>query len=206
MHSLHARRVALPAARSKKSLDLRICVAAVVVMVACSRERAPPQSRQLVPDTTLVDARGKTVHFYSDLVQGKTVLVNFIFTTCRSTCPRSGAIFGEVQRLLAAQRDSSISLISISVDPADTPEKLAKWAAQFGSPPGWTLLAGTEAAVSEVAVALTGAPARKGEHIAAVSIGDDATGRWTRVYGLQTPTELVEMARKFKTDFSSLAP
>jgi protein SCO1/2 len=165
-----------------------------------------PDGRRAVPNTIFLDQNGNIVHFYSDLVRDKTLLVNFIFTRCTGSCPLSGMNFAQIQGLLAARGDRSIALISISTDPEDTPDKLKHWAARFGAQPGWTLLSGSEAAVDEVARALTSAPAKKGEHVPAVLIGDDATGRWTRVYGLQTPAELVAMAKAFRTNFDPLAP
>jgi protein SCO1/2 len=188
-------------------------ITAVLALLVCPRDStAQPVStqsfdgRRAVPNTIFLDQNGNIVRFYSDLMRGKTLLVNFIFTRCTGSCPLSGMNFAQIQGLLVARGDRSISLISISTDPEDTPDKLKHWAARFGAQPGWTLLSGSEAAVDEVARALTSAPAKKGEHVPAVLIGDDATGRWTRVYGLQTPAELVAMAKAFRTNFDPWAP
>ena len=35
-----------------------------------------------IPDLSLLDQQGRKISFYSDLVKGKTVAINFIFTTC----------------------------------------------------------------------------------------------------------------------------
>ena len=43
-----------------------------------------------IPDVELLDHDGRKVHFYSDLVKGKTVAINFIFTTCTTICPPMG--------------------------------------------------------------------------------------------------------------------
>jgi cytochrome oxidase Cu insertion factor (SCO1/SenC/PrrC family) len=94
-----------------------------------------------------------------------------------------------------------VALISISTDPQDTPEKLKTWARQLDAPPGWTLLSGTAESVREVSEALTGATAAKGEHMAAVLLGDDVTGFWTRVYGLEAPEQLIARARSFRQSF-----
>jgi cytochrome oxidase Cu insertion factor (SCO1/SenC/PrrC family) len=38
-------------------------------------------------DVELTNQDGKKVHFYSDVLKGKTVVVNAFFTTCTSVCP-----------------------------------------------------------------------------------------------------------------------
>jgi protein SCO1 len=162
-------------------------------------------ARRTVPETTFVTAEGKVVRFHTDLVKGRTVLVNFIYTSCKGTCPLSGRNFAAIQRVLNRQHDTSVALISISTDPEDTPEKLSAWARRMDAPPGWTLLSGSAASVREVSEALTGATAAKGEHMAAVLIGDDVTGFWTRVYGLEPPEALIARAKSFRQSFDPKA-
>jgi protein SCO1/2 len=45
------------------------------------------------------------VRFYTDLVKGRVVAVNFIFTTCTTICPPLGATFARVQRELESVAD-----------------------------------------------------------------------------------------------------
>src|ERR1044072_2473962 len=35
-----------------------------------------------IPNTRILDQNGKQLSFYNDLIKGKTVAINFIFTTC----------------------------------------------------------------------------------------------------------------------------
>ena len=51
-----------------------------------------------IPDVEVLDQDGRKVHFYTDLVKGKTVAINFIFTTCTTICPPMGATFARVQK------------------------------------------------------------------------------------------------------------
>src|SRR5215471_11601011 len=69
----------------------------------------------MIPDVELVDQSGKKVHFYSDLVKGKVVAINTIFTTCTTICPVMGANFARLSRLLS--EEGKLNLISISIDP-----------------------------------------------------------------------------------------
>ncbi len=125
---------------------------------------------------------------YSDLVKGKVVAVNFIFTTCTTICPPLGATFARVQKELGARAGRDVRLISVSVDPAtDTPERLKVWGAKFHAGEGWTFVTGAKPQVDELLRALGAATAGPADHSPTVLVGNDATGQWTRAYGLARP-------------------
>src|ERR1044072_2362088 len=54
--------------------------------------------RLQIPNTTVYDQTGRRLNFYADLVKGKTVAINFIFTTCTTICPPLAATFRKVQQ------------------------------------------------------------------------------------------------------------
>ena len=140
-----------------------------------------------------MDQDGRKLRFHADLVKGKTVAVNFIFTTCTTICPPLAATFRRVQQTLGA-RAADVQLISISVDPVtDTPERLKAWGAKFHAGPGWTLLTGAKPQVDELLRALGAASASPSDHTPTVLIGNDARGQWTRAYGLARPSQLVQI-------------
>ena len=145
-----------------------------------------------IPDVELLDQEGRTVHFYSDLVKGKVVAVNFIFTTCTTICPPLGATFARVQMELGARAGRDVHLISVSVDPeTDTPERLKAWGDKFRAGAGWTFVTGAKPQVDELLRALAASTARREDHTPTVLIGNDALGQWTRAYGLSRPAMLV---------------
>lgn len=151
-------------------------------------------SKMTIPDVELLDQDGNRVHFYSDLVKGKTVAVQFIFTTCTTVCPPLGATFARVQKELGERAGRDVRLISISVDPAtDTPERLKAWAAKFHAAGGWTLVTGAKPQVDTLLRALGAATASPADHTPTVLIGNDAKGQWTRTYGLARPAVLVKL-------------
>jgi protein SCO1 len=146
-----------------------------------------------IPDVKVLDEEGKEVHFYSDLVKGKIVAINFIFTTCTTICPPLGATFARLQRSIKPDLAKEVQLISISVDPAvDTPEMLKAWAVKFGAKPGWKLVTGSKPELDKLLRALGGFAARKEDHTPTVLIGDTKRNKWTRVYGLVKPAQLAE--------------
>ena len=144
-----------------------------------------------VPDVPLLDQDGKAVHFYSDLVRGKVVAMNFVFTSCTTICPPMGATFAKLQTLLAGK---DVHLISVSVDPeVDTPQRLKAWAAKFGARPGWTLVTGDRNDVNRLLKALGVYTAGIADHSPLVLLGNEAAHRWTRAYGLAPPAKLAEL-------------
>ncbi|HEY6807163.1 MAG TPA: SCO family protein [Gemmatimonadales bacterium] len=146
-----------------------------------------------IPDLQLVDQDGGTVRFYSDLVKGKVVAINFIFTTCTSICPPLGATFARIQKVLGARMGSDLQLISVSVDPAvDTPQRLKAWSDKFHRKPGWTLVTGPKPDVDQLLAALGSETAGRADHTPMILIGNDATGTWTRAYGLGGATQVMK--------------
>lgn len=146
------------------------------------------------PDVELLDQEGKTVHFYSDLIKGKVVAINFIFTTCTTICPPMAATFSKVQTLLEPRLGKDFFLISVSVDPVtDTPERLSAWSGKFDRKSGWTLVTGRKAEVDRLLKALGAYNALKEDHTPLVIIGNDARGTWTRAYGLAPAAKLASI-------------
>jgi cytochrome oxidase Cu insertion factor (SCO1/SenC/PrrC family) len=154
---------------------------------------APPVAGQKmnIPDVELLDQNGRKIHFYSDLVKGQTVVINFIFTTCTTICPPLGATFARVQKELG---NKDVRFISISVDPAtDTPERLKAWGAKFHAGPGWTFVTGNKPQVDELLRALGASSARREDHSPTILIGNDTKGAWTRTYGLAKTSEIIRL-------------
>ncbi len=151
-------------------------------------------SKMAIPDVELLDQNGDKVHFYTDLVKGKTVAINFIFTTCTTICPPLGATFARVQKDLGERAGRDVRLISVSVDPAtDTPERMKAWGAKFHAVEGWTLVTGAKPEVDKLLLALGAATASPADHSPTILIGNDAAGQWTRTYGLARPGVLVKL-------------
>src|SRR6185503_1649554 len=152
-----------------------------------------PSTALRIPDVSVLDQNGKALNFYTDLVKGKVVAINFVFTTCTTICPPLTATFRRVQQQLAEQK-SSAQLISVSVDPAiDTPERLRDFAAKFKAEPGWAFVTGNTSDINSLLQQLGVAVANKNDHTPMILIGNDETGYWTRAYCLSSPTALVKL-------------
>lgn len=147
-----------------------------------------------IPDVQLYDQDGRKVHFYSDLVRDRIVVINFIFTSCTTICPPLGATFARVQKELGERAGRDVRFVSISVDPAtDTPERLKAWGAKFHAGAAWTFVTGDRPLINELLLALGATSASPQDHSPTVLIVDDARGQWTRTYGLSPPRQLVKL-------------
>ncbi|WP_375765777.1 SCO family protein [Archangium gephyra] len=160
---------------------------------AAELARSEPARKLEIPDELLVDQDGRPVRLYSDLMKGRVVAVNFVFTTCSTICSPMTAVFSRLQKELGERLGKDVYLISISLDPAaDTPERLARYAGKFDRREGWTFVTGPSERVKRALTALGGAVATKESHTPVVLLGNEATGEWTRAYGLSAPSQLAE--------------
>lgn len=147
-----------------------------------------------IPDVNVVTQDGRSVNFYSDLVKGKVVAVNFVFTSCTTVCPPLGAIFGKLQ-----EKSANAQLISVSIDPEmDTPERLKAWSRKFGARPGWTLVTGKKDEIVRLLKALNAYSPDYVNHQPVTIVGNDATGTWKRSYGFTSATKLAGMLEEIK--------
>lgn len=195
------------AGRLLKAAAAKLLVCCVLCLHASGQEARQPadnagapargqghDQKRSIPDAEVFNQDGKRIRFYSDLVKDKVVIVSFVFTTCALICPMQGESLSKLQAMLGERLGSEVNLVSVSADPeGDTPERLKSWGSQFRARPGWTLVTGKKSEIDKVAMALTGAPAVKGEHSPVVFIGSDKTGRWIRAYGLAEPGKFASL-------------
>ena len=152
-----------------------------------------------IPNVRVLDQSGKALDFYTDLVKGRNVAINFIFTTCTTVCPVLTATFRRVQAELEKSQ-SDVKLISISVDPTvDTPERLRDFAEKFKAGPGWTFVTGDKTEIDSLLQRLGAGAGNKTDHTSMILIGNDPADIWTRTYGLSSPSVIMKVI----TDTSS---
>ncbi|HEU4887049.1 MAG TPA: SCO family protein [Thermoanaerobaculia bacterium] len=152
------------------------------MLLCCVSAAAAPAVQTFtptLPDVEVITHEGKKVRFYSDLVKGRVVAVNFVFTNCSTICPASGALFASLQK-----QNDRVHFISVSIDPTvDTPKKLSAWSKQFRTQPGWTLVTGSQDAIDRIVQAFGASTARPQDHIPLTIVGSDVTHLWSRLYG-----------------------
>jgi protein SCO1 len=86
-------------------------------------------------------------------LQGKVVVVTFIYTSCADACPLLTAKMAALQDALGSDFGPKIFFLSITVDPErDTPEVLTRYAQVHGaSLSGWAFLTGAPDEIRAVA-------------------------------------------------------
>lgn len=157
-----------------------------------TREGAVDPAREYFTDTVLVDQHGESLRFYSDLLEGRVVVINAFFTSCTGVCPVMAGNLVRVQDWLDDRLESEVRLISISVDPAtDTPEKLAAYAERFGAREGWSFLTGDAAQVDFVLRRLGQAVNQPEDHTSIMAVGNLRTGLWKKVQGLASSADVI---------------
>lgn len=154
------------------------------------------------PNVPLVTQDGRTVRFYDDLLKGKSVALNIIYTSCKDECPLETARLAQLQRLLGARMGKDIFFYSISIDPAhDTPEVLKAYMQKFGVGPGWTFLTGNAADIRAVTKKLGlsrySDAQNKDGHTAILMVGDVPGGQWVRHSAVDNPEFLASSLATF---------
>ena len=160
------------------------------------------------PNVALVTHTGKTVRFYDDLLKGKSVVVNVIYTRCKDRCPLETAKLAQVQRLLGDRVGRDIFFYSISIDPQfDTPSVLSDYAAKFHVGPGWLFLTGNRQDIALLQKKLglysrTDAVSPDG-HLPSLMIGNEPTAQWMLNSAVDNPRFLATTIRNFLTGWSA---
>lgn len=144
------------------------------------------------PNVELTTQDGNKVHFYNDLIKGKMVVIELIYTRCVDACPLETARLAQVQRMLGDRVGKEIFFYSISIDPEqDTPKVLKEYAEKYHAGPGWQFLTGKKDDIDLISQKLglyTPPDARNRDgHTPAVLIGNEATGQWMRNSATDNP-------------------
>ena len=172
-----------------------VLVSAVAFLYVGQAVAGSPWGADYFPNVPLITQDGVTVHFYDDLLKGKKVAINLIYTSCKDECPLETARLVQVQQVLGSRVGKDVFFYSISIDPArDTPAVLKAYAEKFHVGPGWLFLTGKEDDIKLVAKKLglsrrRDALTRDG-HSASLMIGDEAGGQWMRNSAVDNPAFL----------------
>lgn len=162
------------------------------------------------PNVELITQDGKKVHFYDDLIKGKIVAIDLIYTSCQYACPLETARLAQVQKKLGDRVGSDIFFLSISIDPVhDTPQVLKAYMEKFQVGPGWTFLTGKKEDIDFLSkrLGLYSDPSVNADgHIPHLLIGNEATGQWIRGSALDNPSFQARMIGDFLDNFKHLKP
>jgi protein SCO1 len=133
------------------------------------------------PNLPVVTQDGKTLRFYEDLLKGKIVVINFIYTSCQDICPIATARLAQVEEKLGEQMGRDFFFISMTVDPErDTPERLKEYADAFGAGPGWFFVTGKPEDIRAINYKLGERSRSLSEHRNEVVLANEPEGQFQR--------------------------
>lgn len=146
------------------------------------------------PNVVLTTHEGRRVRFYDDLVQGKSVLINFMYSKCRGVCPGITQNLLRVQKLLEPRVGRDLFMYSMSIKPEeDTPEVLGRYVEGLRAGPGWFFLTGGPADMERIRRSLgavdpdPAVDADKSQHIGMIRYGNEGIERWAACPGGANP-------------------
>lgn len=156
---------------------------------------APAGSRDAATYFTnleLLTQDGRTVRFYADMLEGKTVVMNVIYTNCKDACPLITQVLKEVRSRLS-ESASQIQFITLSSDPIrDTPQALKQFAQKQGvDVPGWTFLTGRKDNVDHILKKLGQYSPEVEGHSTLLIAGNVPAKRWSKIRPDAPPQAIV---------------
>jgi len=152
-------------------------------------------------DVVLINQNGEKMRFYSDLLQGKVVIINSFFATCQGSCLPMNRNLEKVQQALGDHVGKDVFIISISVDPlVDTPPKLKDYSKKLNARPGWYFLSGDKENVEFALKKLGQFVDDKQDHLNIFIIGNERTGLWKKAFGLAQSDELIKVVESVLND------
>jgi protein SCO1/2 len=161
----------------------------------------PSAAHKYFTDVELVNQNGEKVRFYSDLLQGKVVIINSFFATCQASCLPMNRNLEKVQQALGDHVGKDVHIISISVDPTvDTPANLKEYARKLHARQGWYFLTGDKQNVGLALTKLGQYVDDKNNHLNIIIIGNESTGLWKKAFALAKPEELMKVVESVLND------
>ncbi len=148
-----------------------------------------------LPLVTLVDQENRT-HRLEQLFEKRTVIIDFIFTSCKTSCSILSAIMAQVEQEVQERLGNELIIVSITVDPAhDTPVQLENFARRFATTAHWYWLTGAVSDVTRVLrafnIPIFGKPE---DHPPVIMAGNLRTGKWQRWVGIPDPHAVAQTA------------
>jgi cytochrome oxidase Cu insertion factor (SCO1/SenC/PrrC family) len=159
----------------------------------CAGDASSIWGADYFPNIPLTTHEGKEVRFFDDLIKGKVVIINFIFTRCPDVCPLETARLREVQKILGDRVGKDVFMYSISIDPKyDKVHVLKAYAERYQVGPGWLFLTGNESDIITLRkkLGMYNPEERSGNlraHTLSLLVGNQSTGRWMRGSPFENP-------------------
>jgi protein SCO1 len=152
-------------------------------------------------DADLTTQDGKKVRFYSDMLKGRTVVLNVTYTNCTEACPLITRQMLQVREELGKAFGTQVFFVTITSDPArDTPQALKAFAQkQSADVAGWSFLTGRKNDIDLILKRLGAFSENAEEHATVLYIMDVDAKRMRRMLPNLPPKAIAEAARIIAT-------
>jgi protein SCO1 len=166
--------------------------------------QAPQYVRSLaaynIPSVVLTNQKGEKVALASLLDGDDPVLVNFLFTSCSTTCPLITSTVTSMRQMLG-ESGGDLKVVSITIDPKhDTPKVLLEYALEQGLNPDWQLLTGDAGQIRSVLKAFSASSGSIMNHKPLTLLRAEGSSQWVRINGYASAAELAGEYRRIHVD------
>src|ERR1700724_2852032 len=196
----------------RRKFFVRAAAAALVPFAPAASgkaEKLPQDGTEWFTNVEVKTHDGRTLRFYDDVMKGKILLIDFMFTGCDDVCPLATENLARVQELLGDRVGDEIRMVSISLQPEhDTPEVLAAYAKTHDVKPGWLFLTGAKDDIELLRHRLgfwdidPVVDADPEQHLGTVRIANEPMHRWAMSSALVSPATLVQNVNRVIPRFS----
>ena len=95
---------------------------------------ATPKRSDLFANVEVTNQFGRTFRFREDLVHGKAVIINTMYTVCRGSCPGTSETIARLRQPLSKLLGKRVTILSLSIDPVlDDIKALIEYADNYGA-------------------------------------------------------------------------
>ena len=162
-----------------------------------ARTSSQPPRTDYFTNVVVETHRGEKMRFYDQVLRGKRVVINMMYTACSGICPSNTANLMRVHEMLSGHLGKDVFMYSLTLRPElDRPEALAAYMKQYGINAGWTFLTGVPAEMDVIRRRLgfydidPKVDADLAQHTGMVRIGNEALDRWCMVPALSSPKQI----------------
>ena len=149
------------------------------------------------PNTIMQTHEGRKLRFYDDVVRGKVVVFNMMYSVCTGICPGNTANLLQVQQALGDRLGKDIFMVSMTLQPEfDTLKALHDYAKSYGIKPGWTFLTGDPKEMDVIRRKLgffnddPKIDTDLANHTGMVRVGNEKLDRWFMMPALSAPRQM----------------
>jgi protein SCO1 len=170
---------------------------APVLATSTSSNAAPGPRAGYFPNSIVQTHDGRKLRFYDDVVRGKVVVFNMMYSVCTGICPGNTANLLQVQQALGSRLGKDIFMVSMTLQPEfDTPKALQDYVNSYGIKPGWTFLTGQPKEMDVIRRKLgffnddPKIDSDLANHTGMVRIGNETLDRWFMMPALSSPKQI----------------